>query len=185
MSETRYFVLGGESEEALASFWDDRKRADRAIRKFMKDIGASDVYTSSDSGRITTVSLSGEVDRDTWAKSKFGWRPKQRTAAGKAMRDRIDKLPAIPGPGLIQKACGFKMILVGTSNGLSRPTPGMSFLAGRNVVSIKDPKRQQPVPPGATEIKASEYWAMRESEDAKAPPGRKKAKRQKRASVRS
>lgn len=97
----RFFVVtDGPVMDCFLTLVVQRAIAAKAIRKFMKEVGAAECYGSDPSNYLFDFKTPSAVDKNLWAKTKprrgtYYFRP-AKTPAGKLIAQQIKSLPAAP-----------------------------------------------------------------------------------------
>jgi len=167
MSDTTYFTVEAGSEMAIKiqEFWDTRQKQLEARVDFAKELGATS-WIATARGILGFQFEGGKHPKD-WIKAEKDdrhFRPAKRSKEGKAIRRRMEKDYPVHGAHhftySVMDADGLIM------EGLSIRYAYPQRLCDQDIVGIPSSAGNQiAIPDSLTEMKMSEYYALKEKHD--------------------
>jgi len=162
-----YWLVEPPADQALKKLCDDDARRRKDVADFLKDIGAGDGVLRC-GNQIIGVTLE-KPDERIWKRHKGAisgyWSPRRNTPKGKEVAKRMYGLRITNGGDVGAAFLGSEMAFVG--RGVVRP--GMEFVGDKCVITADESPAWKPIP-GLRQIKASEYWAMKEANQLENQP---------------
>lgn len=137
----RYFIDSkGPLFQKMLLINGEKRAAEKTLRAFVKEIGATRMYGNSPAGYVFDFATDKDADTDTWSKTKpvrgqYFFRPRRNSTAGKAMAERIKQLPDYPSD----------KTAIGIVPGLSKSAPAvfegnMAYWPFIRYFSMRDPE---------------------------------------------
>lgn len=173
--DTLYFRAVGKSLEVVEKYRTDTQAAHNHWWAVARDLGATGLMASVD--RLFGFVFEGDpgaAHKKTLRRVKDAgtvyWAPNKRYKAGKELAKRLEEVRCPHSGSLTRQLVGDPFAYV--NMGESGPGGSIRFrMIGFHVIgdeTILTVPAGGPTPPDAVRIKTSEYWALREAEEAKA-----------------
>ena len=166
--DRKYFLAGGESERKVRDFFRRRQDGFREANAIADEVGGSGAAVGYG---VAGIVFEGEVPKG-WARkgtTKDGaayFLPVRRSKAGKALFSRIREVRVPEARDLHSQLCQHREAVTGPGvhGGIAIHYVSAEIVGDRAVISVPD--QMDFTPPDSKPLKMSEYWALKEEQDA-------------------
>lgn len=164
MAERKYYLAHGTSEAKVRDFFERRAAAIRTGNELAVSVGATCAVFGS---RLAGVLFEGKAP-DGWTekgrtnKGERYFMPLRKSKAGKELSQRLSAVRITDGVELHSIFTNEGAHLIDTIGGsFSIQYISAEITKGKAIISV--PEGMDFVPPDATPLKMSEYWAIKEA----------------------
>ena len=161
---SRYYEAQGETREKLVGFGKARTAAIKRVRKFCREIGASEYATDGFYSHPTWFSFSEPPDRKVWKKHKHTdlYAPRLSTKAGVELHKRMQELQ-IPDGNDVAEIIGMQTF-GSMDGGVGFRRPGLNVIGERYILTVPSDVE----PKGCKRISDVEYEQLTKRRKRKA-----------------
>lgn len=165
---------GGKSHQAIDAFHANADAAYEAQRNYANSLGAKAWYGRGGIAALlfenepTELPVGFRRDPKHDMQRMFALVPDKKAKAGKVRAAELKALPRSPDLMDFSKTIGFGFII----RGMAMMMASFETVGDSRILTIPKPEDpgKQFIPPDCTPLKLSEYYAMKEAEEAKKTP---------------